>query len=85
VNTTGNERTRLSVAFSAVADGTKLPLMAIIPRKKRIDSLSELDVVCEYKTGSTFDEEMIVAYLERVVVPYRLNKGFKQVGQIVNN
>jgi len=34
-NTTGNEKTRLSAAFSAAADGVKLPVFVIIPRKVR--------------------------------------------------
>ena len=31
--TTGNEMTRLSVAFCASANGTKLPLLVVLPRK----------------------------------------------------
>jgi hypothetical protein len=50
-NTTGNEKTRLSAAFAAVADGTKLPVFGIIPRVKNIQEVDELDgIECEYKT-----------------------------------
>jgi len=77
--TSGNDRTRLSVAFTAAADGTKLPLLAIIPRKTPLQGLSDLDIVCEYKSSSTFDDEMILKYIQRIVLPYKLNKGLNKV------
>lgn len=62
--TAGNERTRISVAFSAIADGTKLPMFAIIPRKTPIESISQLSLVeTEYKKSSTFDEITIISYV----------------------
>ncbi len=78
--TTGNEKTRLSAAFSAVADGIKLPVFVIIPRVRRLDAIDELDYIeAEYRIGGTFNDAMIVQYLERIVIPYMLRKKFASV------
>jgi hypothetical protein len=78
--TTGNQRTRISVAFTAIADGRKLSLFALIPRTGNIDDLDNLpNVICEYKPNSTFNDVMIIQYLTRVVVPYKLEKSFSKI------
>jgi hypothetical protein len=38
--TSGNERTRISAAFSATASGIKLPIYMIIPRKTDLPNFS---------------------------------------------
>ena len=56
-STAGGERTRLSAAFTAAANGHKLPIYAIVPR---VNPIAELDIIdniqFEYKTQSTFND-----------------------------
>lgn len=69
----GNERTRLSAAFTAVANGTKLPIYTIIPRKKPLQFDAPLPMVqVEYQTNSIFNEDVIIGYIKRIVIPYKL-------------
>jgi len=83
--TTGNEKTRLSAAFSAVADGFKLPVFVIIPRVRTIAEIEDLEcIIAEYQTGGTFNDEMIVLYLERIVVPYMLRKKFNSILLVID-
>ena len=37
--TSGKEKVRLSCLMSASADGTKLPILTVVPRKKKIQDL----------------------------------------------
>ena len=37
--TTGKEKARLSCLMSATASGFKLPVLCVVPRKKRIDGI----------------------------------------------
>ena len=41
--TTGNERTRVSAAFSGTASGKKLPIYLILPRKSELPNYSPPD------------------------------------------
>lgn len=84
--TTGNEKTRLSAAFTASADGCKLPVFAIVPRVTRIEAIDALpDVTAEYKTSSTFDDEMIIKYLSRVVISYMTRRNFSTVLLLIDS
>ncbi len=86
VTTTGNEKTRLSAAFTAAADGYKLPIFAIVPRVRHIADIDDLaDIASEYKTSSTFDDEMIIKYLTRVVVSYMTLRSFTSVLLIIDS
>ena len=38
-NTTGKEKTRLSCLMTATAAGKKLPVLCVVPRKKKIEGL----------------------------------------------
>lgn len=79
-NTTGSERTRQSLAFTAASNLTKLPILAIIPRVNTIEDLSNIDnMVFDYKTRSTFDDLMILEYLRRVILPYMQSKSFDRI------
>ena len=85
-NTTGNEKTRLSAAFSAVADGSKLPVFAIVPRLRpipEIDALTEIE--SEYKISSTFNDDMIIIYLSRIIVSYMQRKNLNSVLLIIDS
>ncbi|RNA37154.1 Pogo transposable element with, partial [Brachionus plicatilis] len=69
-NTCGSERTRLSTAFTGCADGSKLPILTIIPRKTEMPGFEPpQNVIPIYKTSSTFDDEVILTYINRVVLP----------------
>jgi hypothetical protein len=78
-STTSNERTRLSVAFTAFSDGTKLPIFTIIPWKTAIAFDCPENVEVAYNTSSTFDSEMILSYLQRIVVPHMMRKNFEKM------
>jgi hypothetical protein len=70
-STAGGERTRLSAAFTAAANGYKLPIFAIIPRQTPVPQLDGIhNMVFKYRTKATFDESVILEYLQRIVVPY---------------
>lgn len=47
--TTGNERTKLSAAFTAAASGRKLPIFMIIPRKTDLPDFEPPDNCTSYK------------------------------------
>ena len=66
--TSGSERTRLSAAFTATASGTKLPIMILVPRKTCLPDYTPPDNVrLVYKTGATFDQNVICDFLTTVV------------------
>ncbi len=84
--TTGNEKTRLSAAFTAAADGSKLPIFAIVPRVRSIPEIDALnDIATEYKTASTFDDEMVLNYIRRVVISYMTRRKFSTVLLIIDS
>jgi hypothetical protein len=49
VFSTGNERTRLSAAFTATAGGKKLPIFMIVPRKTDLPDYEPPDDCKYYK------------------------------------
>ena len=66
--TAGSERTRISAAFTASADGTKLQIYIVIPRARPFkDYIPPSNVFINYKTGGTFNEDIICDYLDRVM------------------
>ena len=65
-NTAGSERTRMSAAFTA--SGSKLPIVVLVPRKTEIpDYVPPDNVLLIYKTAATFNDDVLVEYLERVM------------------
>jgi len=63
-----------------VSDCIKLPVFVIIPRVRRLDGIDELEhIEAEYRTGGTFNDAMIIQYLERIVIPYMLRKKFASI------
>lgn len=59
-STSGNEKTRVSVAFCAAADGSKLSPIILIPRKKPLkDYIPPSSVVVVYGTNGTFNSDVI--------------------------
>ena len=82
---TGNERTRLSVAFSAAADGTKLPLFSKLPRSTPLETLNYEQLKIEYKTSGSFNDDMILNYLQRIIVPYKMRRKLSKVLLIIDS
>ena len=79
-NTTGSERVRQSLAFTAASNGVKLPIFGIIPRVNTILDLNSIDnMVFDYKTKSTFDDLMILEYIKRVIIPYKNAKSYNRI------
>ena len=67
-------RTRLSAAFSLTASGLKLPIFLIIPIEKLICLIMNRPKECilKYKTGRTFNDDVIVEYIDRFLIPCKL-------------
>jgi hypothetical protein len=66
--TAGGERTRLSAAFTACADGQKLPIYIVIPRATPLPDYTPPDnVIVAYKTGGTFNDDVICDYLSQIM------------------
>lgn len=79
-STAGGERTRLSSTFTAAANGQKLPIFSIVPRVNSIPELDSIDnMQFDYKTLSTFNDSMILKYLERIILPYMQSKSYERV------
>lgn len=78
-NTSGNERTRISITICASALGTKLPLVVIVPRKRPLKDFNPpQNVVIIYKPNGTFDSETIkTGFLQRVFLPHVMQKAQK--------
>lgn len=68
IDTHGGEMARMSAAFTAAADGTKLPILILVPRATDLpDFEPPSNVIVIYKTGATFNEDVICEYLEKVL------------------
>ena len=69
IDTAGAERVRLSTAFTAAADGTKLPIFVIIPRAHAMDGyVPPANVRILYRTQARFSSDVIVnAYLPEIM------------------
>lgn len=79
-STAGGERTRLSSAFTAAANGHKLPIFSIIPRVNSIPELERIEnIYFSYNRLSTFNDEMILKYLEQIILPYMQSKSYDNV------
>ena len=61
-------------------------MFVIMPRTRLLPELNQLsNVEAEYKTQSTFDDKMIVKYLERIVISYKIRKGFEKILLIIDS
>ena len=74
--TTAVEHTRLSAAFSATASGHKLPTLLVVPCAKNLYS-NNIQLV--FKTGSTFNDEIMVKFLTSVVQSYMETNGLNRI------
>jgi len=81
--TCGAERARLSTAWTSAKNGFKLPIYGIIPRKNPLP-LDPTKVIIKYKTGSTFDKEVIKDWIDRVISPYMVSQGYSQILLIID-
>lgn len=80
--TSGGERTKISLAFTANAHGTKLPILIVLPRKKPLkDFICPENVVIIYKSKSkTFDTQVMKdGFIERILVPHMLSSGKRRL------
>ena len=78
--TTGSERTRLSIAVCAAADGYKLPIVVIFPRVNTLKDFNCPDnIIVVYKTKPTFDSLTIKeSFVERVLVSHNRLRGIRK-------
>lgn len=83
---TGNEKTRVSVAFAATANGTKLQPIILIPRKKPLryfDVPENVRVV--YGTKGTFNSSVIrEEFINKTLKPYRLSRGANKLYLLID-
>ncbi len=69
----GGERTKISMAFTATSDGRKLPILIILPRKNPLKQFQiPNNVVILYKPKSkTFDSQVMRdVYVDKIIKPY---------------
>ncbi|CAF1093596.1 unnamed protein product [Brachionus calyciflorus] len=84
--TSGSEKTRLSAAFTGAADGTKLPIFVIVPRKTPLKEFQPISLTAlHYSSSCSFDETTIILYIDRVVIPYKLSNGFTSLLLIIDS
>ncbi len=68
-STAGSERTRISAAFTAFADGTKSKIYLILPRATPMpDYKPPFNVVVKYATNGSFNEDIICDYLTEIMI-----------------
>jgi len=83
---TGNEKTRVSVAFAAASSGYKLAPVILIPRKKPLkdfDPPNNVRVV--YGTTGNFNFSVINNhFVKRVLNPYRLSIGANKLHLVLD-
>jgi hypothetical protein len=79
--TTGSERTRLSIAVCASADGYKLPIVVIVTRVNPLkDFICPYNIIVIYKTKPTFDSKTIKqSFVERVVSSQNSSGGLENM------
>lgn len=70
---------RISVAFCCAADGTRLPPLILLPRKKPIpDFIPPTNVIVLNKPSGNFDTQTIVeSFFQRVLIPHILRNNLK--------
>ncbi len=72
-STSGGERVKISLAFTASAAGTKLPILVVIPRKNPLKKLccpSNVVIVSNSKS-QTFDTEVIQnIFIRQILLPH---------------
>jgi hypothetical protein len=71
--TTGQQKTRISVCFTATASGTKLKPLILIPRKKPIKNwVPPNNVELVYGSNGNFNETIICEhYIPKILVNYK--------------
>ena len=78
----------MSCGFTAVADGTKLPIFGVIPRKNEFSDYTppdNVEVMYKGSQDSTFDESVVIEYLKRIVLSYKLGRRLDKVLLIVDS
>ncbi len=63
-----------------------MPFFIIIPRKTDLHNfVPPENTVVTYKTGATFNEDLIVEYIRRVVLPYKNHWGYETIYFIIDH
>ncbi len=74
---------KLTGILTAAKIGFKLPIYRIIPRKNPLP-LDPTKVILKYKTGSTFDKEVIKDWIDLVISPYMISQGYSKILVIID-
>jgi transposase-like protein len=79
VQHTGSVKTRMSVLFSASADGVKLPGLIIIPRANPIPNLQvPANIMVIFRKSGTFNTEVMMQnYIDQILRPHLMKNGIK--------
>ncbi len=74
---TGNEKTRVSIAFPATANGPKLNPVVLIPRVHPLPNYEQPDnVVVVYTKTRTFNDKIVQeTFVQKVMIPFMLSHG----------
>lgn len=86
--TAGAEKTRLPMAFCCAANGDKLPILIVIPRKKPLkDFVPPENVMLVYRgaNNNTFNSEYIRdQFIDRILMPHKYRYGHKKAHIILD-
>jgi len=74
---------KLTGILTAAKSGLKILVYGIIPRKNPLP-LDPTKVFLKYKTGSTFDKEVIKDWIDRVISPYMVSQGYSKILLIID-
>ena len=80
--TAGGERVKLSLAFTAIANGLKLPILVVLPRKNPLKSfVCPHNIMILYKPKSkTFDTQVMKkAFINNILRPFMLRYNKRKI------
>ena len=87
VNTTGNEKTRLSVAFCASANGDKLAPVILIPRKRPLKNYNPPNnVILVYDKEANFNAKVLENnFFDRLLKPHMLTNRLSKASLLIDS
>jgi len=78
--TAGGERVKLSLAFTATANGLKLPILEVLPRKNPLKSFVCLHNIMILYKPKTFDTQVMkTAFINNILRPFMLRYNKRKI------
>ncbi len=87
--TAGAEKTKISLAFTATANGSKLPILIVLPRKTPLKQpfvCPDNVIICYKPNSKTFDSGVLKEeFVERILKPHMMHTGKKKLLLLLDN